>query len=184
MERKMFSGTAFLKSQIDNTVVQHKALLDALEDHEERADDTRLSDLCARHIPHMRGHHKMLEEYQAQLGDDTHIADATIGTGVVVIERLADAARESDYLRLVRDVLLARQTEDAFKTFREAGKIMGERTLQEIGDICERRHDAYIKEANRLVQQMFVERVQGVDRAARIDGFARKSVDARLDATT
>lgn len=180
----MFSGTAFLKSQIDNTVTQHKALLHALEDHEERANDARLSDLCARHIPHMRGHHRMLEEYQAQLGDDSHIADASVGLGVVVVSRLADAARESDYLRLVGDILLARQTEDAFKTFREAGKIMGDRTLQEIGDIGERRHDAYIKEANRLVQHMFVEQVQGVDRAAGVARFAPKSVDHRLDATT
>jgi hypothetical protein len=180
----MFSGTAFLKSQIDNTVAQHKALLSALEDHEERADDNRLSDLCARHVPHMRGHHRMLEEYQAQLGDDTHIADATVGTSAVVVTRLADAARESDYLRLVGDILLARQTEDAFKIFREAGKMMGNRTLQEIGDIGERHHDAYIKEASRLVQRMFVEQVQGVDRVDRVDRVARKSVDNTLDATT
>jgi len=180
----MFFGTAFLKSQIDTTVAQHKALLDALEDHEQRADDNRLSDLCARHIPHMRGHHRMLEEYQAQLGDDAHIAVATVWGSVVGFGRLADAARESDYLRLVGDVLMARQTEDAFKTFREAGKVMGNPTLQEIGDIGERHHDAYIKEASRLVQRMFVEQVQGVDRVASVDRFARKSVDNTLDATT
>jgi hypothetical protein len=67
---------------------------------------------------------------------------------------------------------------DAFRTFREAGKMMGNRTLQEIGDIGERRHDAYVKEASRLVQHMFVEHVQGVD------GAARKSAFTRLDATT
>lgn len=185
MERnKMYSGTAFLKSQIDNTVAQHKALLNALEDHEERANDARLSDLCARHIPHMRGHHRMLEEYQAQLGDDSHIADATVGTSVVIVSRLADAAHESDYLRLVGDILLARQTEDAFKTFREAGKMIGNRTLQEIGDIGERRHDAYIKEATRLVQHMFVEEVQGVDPVSGVERVVRKPVDATLDATT
>jgi hypothetical protein len=61
---------------------------------------------------------------------------------------------------------MARQGEDTFKTFREAGKMMGYLTLHEIGDIGERRHDAYVKEANRLVQHMFVENVQGVDRAA------------------
>ena len=32
---------------------------------------------------------------------------------------------------------MARQSEDAFKTFREAGRMMGNRTLQEIGDIGE-----------------------------------------------
>lgn len=180
----MLAGTAFLKSQIDNTVAQHKAFLNALEDHEERADDTRLSDLYARHIPHMRGHQRMLEEYQAQLGDDAHIADATVETGVVGITRLADAARESDYLRLVGDIVLARHTEGTFRIFREAGKTMGNRTLQEIGDIGERHHDAFIQEANRLVQHMFVEQVQRVDHVDRVDGVMRKSVDSTLDATT
>ena len=53
--------------------------------------------------------------------------------------------------------------------------MMGNRTLQEIGDIGERHHDAYVKEANRLVQHMFVEHVQG------LDGTTRPIVDARLD---
>jgi hypothetical protein len=180
----MFAATAFLKNQIDSIVSQHITFLNALEDHEERADDPRLSDLCARHIPHMRAHLRMLEEYQAQLGDDAHIADATVGTGVVVVSRLADAARESDYIRLVGDIVLARQTEDTFRTFREAGKMMGNRTLREIGDICERRHDAYVQEANRLVQHMFVEQVLGVDRVDRVDRATRKSIDISLDATT
>jgi len=69
---------------------------------------------------------------------------------------------------------MARQSEDTFKTFREAGKMMGKRTLQEIGDIGERHHDAYVKEANRLVQHMFVEHVQG------LDGRTRPIVDPRL----
>lgn len=160
----MESGTAFLKNQLDNTVAYHKAFLDALEEHEECADDPRFSDLCARHIPHMRGHHRMLEEYQSQIGDEAHIASAMAGGAIVVVRRNADAdaARESDYLRLVGDIVLARQSEDAFQTFREAGKMMSNRTLQEIGDIGERHHDAFINEANRLAQHMFVERVQGI----------------------
>ncbi|HMG71224.1 MAG TPA: hypothetical protein VK544_08935 [Gemmatimonadaceae bacterium] len=170
------TGTAFLKSQIDNTLAQHRAFLNALEDHEERANDPRFSDLCARHIPHLRGHHRMLEEYQSQLGDDDHVAEAMAGA-VVVVRPLADAARESDYLRLVGDIVLARQSEDAFKTFREAGKMMGNRTLQEIGDIGERRHDAFVKEANRLAQHMFVERAQG------IDGAERRPRSSDLEAT-
>jgi hypothetical protein len=59
--------------------------------------------------------------------------------------------------------------------------MMGNRTLQEIGDIGERHHDAYVKEANRLVQHMFVERVQGIDD---IDGIKRQSAFTRLDAAT
>jgi hypothetical protein len=81
--------------------------------------------------------------------------------------QIDNTVAQHDYLRLVGDIVLARQSEDAFKTFREAGKMMGNRTLQEIGDIGERRHDAFIKDANRLAQHMFVERAQGIDGSER-----------------
>jgi hypothetical protein len=126
----------------------------------------------------MREHQRILEEYQSQLGADTGAAKKAIGAAVGFARDLADAAREDDFLRLVEDIVLARQSEDTFKTFREAGKMMGNRTLQEIGDVGERHHDAYVKEANRLVQHMFVEHVQGVD------GVARQSAYTQLDATT
>jgi hypothetical protein len=162
----MERGPQFLKSQVRNAVAQHRAFLSALEAHEDNADDDRFRDLCSRHIPQMREHQRMLEEYQSQLGGE-------VGTGKNVFRAvlgaagdLADAARESDFARLVADIAMARQAEDTFKTFREAGKMMGYRTLHEIGDIGERHHDAYAKEANRLLQHMFVEHVQGVDRAS------------------
>jgi hypothetical protein len=129
----------------------------------------------------MREHQRMLEEYQSQLGGDSRMAKAEIGVTAAVVPDLADTARESDYVRLVGDIVMARQSEDAFKTFREAGKMMGNRTLLEIGDIGERHHDAYVKEANRLVQHMFVGRVQGIED---IDGISRQSAFTRLDATT
>jgi hypothetical protein len=175
----MENGNAFLKSQIDNAVVQHETFLKALEAHEVEADDPRFGNLCARHLPHMRDHQRMLAEYQSQLGGAS-IVKSVIGSAANIVRDLADAAHESDYLRLVGDIVLSDQAEDAFKTFREAGKMMGNRTLQEIGDIGERHHDAYAKEANRLVQHMFVERVQGVDG---VDGHARKSTYTDLDAT-
>ncbi len=50
----MDTGNTFLKSQIDNAVVQHETFLKALEAHEVEADDPRFSSLCARHLPHMR----------------------------------------------------------------------------------------------------------------------------------
>lgn len=174
----MDSGIAFLKTQINNAVIQHGTFVSALEAHEDQADDQRFRDLCSRHIPHMREHQSMLEEYQSQLGSRSGIARTVIGTAVSVVRELADAAQESDYLRLVGDIVMARQSEDLFKTFREAGRMMGNKTLQEIGDVGERHHDAYVKEANRLVQHMFVERVQGVD------GVARKPADTGLEATT
>jgi hypothetical protein len=174
----MDTGNAFLKSQIDKAVTQHGVFLSALEAHEEEAEDPRFSDLCSRHLPHMREHQRTLEEYQAQLRGGSALAKPVIGIAASAARDLADAARESDYVRLVGDIVMARQSEDAFKTFREGGRMMGNRTLQEIGDIGERHHDAYVKEANRLVQHMFVEHIQGVDGAERLSAYTR------LDATT
>jgi hypothetical protein len=173
----MVHGTAFLKAQVNNAVAQHKAFLNALEDHEAQAEDSRFRDLCSRHIPHMREHQRMLEEYQSQLGVDSGVARKIVGLALGAARDLADAARESDFHRLVGDVVMARQSEDTFKTFREAGRIMGNKTLHEIGDIGERHHDAYVNEANRLVQHMFVEYTQG------IDGMTRPGVSSRINAS-
>jgi hypothetical protein len=173
----MARGTDFLKSQINNAVAQHDAFVWALEDHEEQAEDLRFRDLCSRHIPFMRALQHMLEEYQSQLAVNTGLGRENVVAASGVARALADAARKSDFLRLVGDIVMARQSEDTFKTFREAGKMMGYRTLQEIGETGERQHDAYVKEANRLAQHMFVEHAQGIDRAA------RPSADTRLDAS-
>jgi hypothetical protein len=173
----MDQGSAFLRAQVHNAAVQHGTLLRSLEDHESQADDPRLRDLCARHIPHMREHQRMLEEYQSQLGGAEGLSDKIVGGVINVARDLADAARDSDYDHLVVDIVMARQSEDTFKTFREAGKMMGNHTLHEIGDIGERHHDAYVKEANRLLQHMFVEHAQGVD------GVARQSAYTQRDAS-
>jgi hypothetical protein len=174
----MDRGAEFLKRQINNAVAQHQAFLNALQDHEDQAEDPRFRDLCSRHIAHMREHQRMLEEYRSQIGADPGTGEKIFGAALGTARDLADAARESDFLRLVGDIVLARQGEDTFKTFREAGKMMGNQTLHEIGDIGERHHDAYVKEANRLVQHMFVEYAQG------IDGVARRSAATRLEAST
>jgi hypothetical protein len=166
-ELHMDRGIDFLKSQVNNAVMQHQTLLKALEDHEHQAEDPRFRDLCSRHIQPMREHQRMLEEYQSELGAETGTGKKILGAALGAARDLADAARESDFLRLVGDIVMARQSEDTFKTFREAGKILNNERLQQIGDIGERHHDAYVHEANRLVQQLFVEHVQGVDRVAR-----------------
>ena len=171
----MDRGTAFLRRQINNAVAQHDRFVWALEDHEEQAEDLRFRDLCSRHIPYMRELQRVLEEYQSQLAVSTGLGrENGVAPGA---HNLADAARGSDFFRLVGDIVLARQAEDTFKTFREAGKMMGYKTLQEIGDVGERQHDAYVKEANRLVQHMFVEHAQGIDRTA------QQSAVERLDAS-
>src|SRR5918992_1594238 len=170
----MDRGIDFLKSQINNAVAQHETFLRALQDHETQADDPRYRDLCSRFIPKAREHQRMLEDYQLKIGAEAGVAKRAIGRAVGVARDLADAARESDFLRLVGDIVLARQAEDTFKTFREAGRALGDTELQQIGDIGERHHDSYVKEANRLVQAMFVEHVQGIERQ-------RPTADTRLD---
>jgi hypothetical protein len=172
----MERGQAFLKRQINNAVAQHDRFVWALEDHEEQAEDSRFRDLCSRHIPYMRELQRVLEEYQSQLAVSTGLGREQV-TEPEPGRTLADAARQTDFVRLVGDIVLARRAEDTFKTFREAGKMMGYKTLQEIGDVGERQHDAYVKQANRLAQHMFVEHAQGIDRS---DGVA--AVD-RLDAS-
>jgi hypothetical protein len=162
----MDRGIDFLKSQVNNAVMQHQTFLKALEDHEGQAEDPRFRDLCTRHIPNMREHQRMLEQYQQELGAEAGTGKKMLGTALGIARDLADAARESDFLRLVGDIVMARQSEDTFKTFREAGKMLTNQRLQSIGDIGERHHDVYVKEANRLVQAMFVEHVQGVEAGA------------------
>src|SRR5205085_9737134 len=104
----MDQGSTFLRTQVHNAVVQHGTLLRSLEDHESQADDPRLSDLCARHIPHMREHQRMLEEYQSQLGGGEALSDKVVGSVINVARDLADAARDSDYDHLIVDIVMAR----------------------------------------------------------------------------
>ena len=156
----MDRGIDFLKSQVNNAVMQHETFLKVLEDHEGQAEDARFRDLCSRHIPNIREDQRLLEDYQQQLGAEAGKGKKLVGAALGVARDLADAARESDFLRLVGDIVMARQAEDTFKTFREAGKLLANSSLQQIGDAGERHQDVYVKEANKLVQQLFVEHVQ------------------------
>jgi hypothetical protein len=159
----MDRGTDFLKSQVSNAVMQHGTFLKNLEDHEGQAEDPRFRDLCTRYIPMMREHQRMLEDYQRELGAEAGVGKKMMGAAMGAARDLADAARESDFLRLVGDIVTARQSEDTFKTFREAGRTLNIERLSQIGEMGERHHDQYVKDANRLVQQMFVEHVRGED---------------------
>ena len=159
----MDRGIDFLKSQINNAVMQHQTFVDNLADHEKQADDARFRALCARFLPKAQAHQRMLEDYQRELGAETGAAKKMLGKALGAARDLADAARESDFLRLVGDIVTSRQSEDTFKTFREAGRALGITRLQQLGDMGERDHDDYHREANRLAQQMFVEHVREGD---------------------
>jgi predicted outer membrane protein len=159
----MDRGIDFLKSQVNNAVMQHGTLLKSLEDHEKQADDPRYRDLCSTAIPQMRLHQRMLEDYQKEIGAETGGAKNVLGKAMGVARDLADAARESDFLRLVGDIVMARQSQDTFGTFREAGRALANPQLQRIGETGEPQHEQFVRNANRLAAQMFVEHVRGVE---------------------
>jgi len=173
----MDRGMDFLKSQINNAVMQHDTFVKNLVDHESQAEDPRFRDLCTKYIPVMQAHQRMIEDYQQEIGAETGAAKKAMGKALGVARDLADAARESDFLRLVGDIVTARQSEDTFKTFREAGRQLGIERLAEIGEKCERDHDRYADDANRLVQQMFVEHARGAESGAEAQA---RSADANL----
>src|SRR3982751_5953304 len=165
-ESHMDRGKDFLKSQVNNAVMQHKTFVQNLIDHEKQAEDERFRALCARFAPKAAAHQQMLEDYQREIGAETGAGKQMLGKALGMARDLADAARESDFLRLVGDIVTARQAEDTFKTFREAGRQLGIQRLAEIGEKCERDHDRYADAANRLVQQLFVEHARGADSAS------------------
>lgn len=131
----------------------------------------------------------MLEEFQRSLGTAEARSESPLenfggalkraaGTALGMAKELADAPRQSDFLRLVTDIVMARQAEDTFKTFREGGRQLGIQQLAEIGDIGERHHDEYVKEANRLVQQLFVEHARGAEHTLNTTGRTQSDIGA------
>ena len=173
----MDRGMDFLKSQINNAVMQHKTFLQNLQDHEGQAEDARFRDLCSKYIPAVREHQRLLEEYQQQIGAELGVGKSVLGKALGVARDLADTVRESDFLRLVGDIVTSRQSEDTFRTFQEAGRQLGNQQLQQLGEAGLHHHEEYARDANRLVQQMFVEHVRAVEAGA----AARTSTTASAD---
>src|SRR5438552_12113120 len=114
----MERGMDFLKAQMSNAVLLHRTFLQSLEDHESQAQDVRFRDLCAGFIAKARAHQRMLEDYQGRLGAGEGLAKKAISMALGVARDLADVVGESDFLRLVGDIVMARQVEDTFKPFR------------------------------------------------------------------
>ena len=166
----MKTGQDFLKSQVNNAVMLHKEFLESLKSHASEADDRRFAELCNRFIPIMTQHQGELEQYQRRLGGQGEgTVKRIIGRVAEAGKDLVDSARQDDFLRLVQDIVMARQAEDTFKTFREAGRTLGIDELERLGDKAERDHDAYVEEANQLAQTFFVEHVRaGQPASARV----------------
>jgi hypothetical protein len=157
----MERGLEFLKAQINNAAAQHQIFLDMLMEHRYDAKDERFRSLCGRYLAPMHMHQQMLEHYQQALGTETGAGKRAIAKATGFVRDLADRARESDYHKLVTDMLASRQSEDAFWTFREAGIQLGDSRLERLGDAGWRGHDEYTSDARHLVTILFLEHTRG-----------------------
>jgi len=160
----MERGLDFLKAQVNNAAAQHQTFLDMLVEHRQDAKDERFRALCARYIAPMHQHQAMLEHYQQALGTETGAGKRAMAKAAGFVRDLADRARDSDYHKLVADMVVSRQCEDAFWTFREAGLQLGDSRLERLGDSGWRGHDEYTTDARQLVTILFLEYARGLPR--------------------
>jgi hypothetical protein len=156
----MEKGEDFLRSQVNNAVAQHHGFVESLKTHAADAVDPRFRALCEKYIPMMERHQGMLEQYQRSLGAGEGKLKKVVAGMLETGKEWLDASIGDDYLCLVGDIVLARQSEDTLKTFREGGRVLGDAALRRLGEEGEKGHDQYVEEAQALVQQFFVERVQ------------------------
>jgi len=157
----MHKGRDFLIAQVSNNVMQHKTLLESLEDHEKQAEDPRFRELCTRYLPRMRQHQTMLEEYRATLGEVSGEAfKNALGFVLGKAKDVADALRTDDFLRLVEDSVMIRQSQDTFATFAAVGDRLGETRLAEIGRTGQKEHEEMAHEFNSLIHEHFVKLAQ------------------------
>jgi hypothetical protein len=158
----MDKGQDFLKAQVNNCIMQHQTLLESIRDHVEQADDPRYRELCSRHLPHMERHQGMIEEFGKSIGAEGGGAfKNALGAVLGKARDAVDAMRETDFLRVVGDIVMIRQAQDTFATFARAGQQLGNTRLAEIGRTGEQEHDTMQQEFNAYVADLFVQHVQG-----------------------
>lgn len=163
----MQRGKDFLKAQVNNAVMLHKSLVENLEDHAKQADDQKYRALCEKHLARMTDHQQSIESYAMSIGaEGPGSVKKAVGAVLGKARDAVDALRESDFLRLVGDIVTIRQTQDTFATFATAGDRLGDIRLAELGRTLERAHDEMQKEFNDLVRTMFVDHVQNTGASA------------------
>jgi len=171
----MYRGKDFLKAQINNAVMLHKTLVENLVDHAKQADDPKYRALCEKYQSRMSEHQTDIESYATSIGaEGSGSIKKVVGAVLGKARDAVDSLRESDFLRLVGDIVTIRQTQDTFATFAAAGERLGDTRLAELGRNLERVHDEMQKEFNHLVAAMFVEHVQ--------DSGASASAESRPEA--
>ena len=158
----MDMGQDFLRAQVNNCIVQHQTLLDALRTHAHQADDPQFRELCVRYLATMERHQVMIEAYGITIGTrgDGAVKNA-IGAVLGKARDVVDAFRETDFLRVVGDIVMIRQAQDTFGTFARAGRILGDAKLVELGQTCEADHDAMQREFNLYIATLFSAHVNG-----------------------
>lgn len=177
----METGHDFLRAQINNCIMQHHLLLDAVRTHAEQADDQEYRDLCNRYLPHLQQHQAMIEAYGNTIG--------TVGGGAVKnafgavfgkARDVVDSFRETDFLRVVGDIVMIRQAQDTFATFATAGDRLGDTKLAELGRMGENDHDEMQADFNAYVAQLFVAHVQETvpEKSSRSADMRHESHDA------
>ena len=153
----MHEGRDFLRAQVSNCIMQHRTLIESIEDHEKQAEDEQFRALCTRYLPRLRQHQGMLDEYRATLGEASGQGlKAALGFVLGKAKDAADAMRNDDFLRVVEDIVMIRQAQDTFGTFAAAGERIGEPRLAELGRQGAQEHDEMQREFNALVAEMFV----------------------------
>lgn len=164
----METGREFLREQVNQAVVQHQTLLDALATQSERARDSRLRDLCARHLPHMREHQRALESYRDTLGEEGAVKEA-LGSFFGKARETLSSLGGDDLERVTSDLAAIGQTRDTFSLFAAVGDTIGEPRLATIGRTGERDHQDMQRDFFALAQTMFTEQARGEERRGAVD---------------
>jgi hypothetical protein len=160
---KMHKGKDFLRAQVSNAVMQHRALVDNLTDHAKQAEDARYKQLCEQWLPKVTEHQYALEAYRATLGEVSGEGlKGFLGSALGKARDAVDALREDDFLRIVGDVVTIRQSQDTFATFAAVGDKLGEPKLAELGRHCAADHARMAEEFNLAAQESFVRNAQAV----------------------
>ena len=161
----MEKGQDFLRAQVNNAIMLHKALVENITSHADQAEDLRFRELCDRHLPKLRSHQRMLEDYGRTLGaDGSGGLKGIFGQAMAKARDVVDAARETDFLRVVADVVMIRQAQDTFATFAHAGSQLGDNVLAQLGRECEKDHEAMQRDFNNFTRDLFVAHVRGFER--------------------
>jgi hypothetical protein len=173
----MDTGRDFLRAQVNNCISQHQLLLESLRDHVDQADDPRYRELCSKHLPHMERHQGMIEQYGKSIGAEGNGGlKGALGAVLGKARDAVDAMRETDFLRVVGDIVMIRQAQDTFGTFARAGTQIGDERLAELGRTGEQEHDRMQQEFNAYCAQLFVDHVNGTAAGAKPSDKSRSAV--------